>query len=210
MIRKIFSAVAAASVLAVVGGTAQAAGNAKAGLEKSAMCAGCHGEQGFAIAPNFPNLAGQRPGYLVKQIEDFQNNHRYNDTMSPMAQAVASKEDLFDIAAYFAAQKPMKAMDAGSDSKAVKMGEGVYEKGNEKTGLYGCVNCHGPKGRGKSPTNQIFPVIGGQNKDYLVNQLKNFKSGDRKNDPASMMMDVAKRMTDAEIDAVAEYLSTIE
>ena len=127
-----------------------------------------------------------------------------------MASAVASKEDLYDIAAYFASQKPMKAMVAGSDDKAIKHGESIYDKGNVKTGLYGCVNCHGPKGRGKSPTNQIFPVIGGQNKDYLVQQLQDFKTGARKNDPALMMLDVAKRMSDAEIEAVSEYLSTIK
>lgn len=209
MIRKIFSTVAAVSIMAVAGGTAQAAGNAKAGLEKSAMCAGCHGEKGYAIAPNFPNLAGQKPGYLIKQVQDFQKNHRYNDTMSPMAQAVASNEDLYDIAAYFSSQKHMKAMVPGSDSKAIKKGKSIYDKGNMKTGLYGCVNCHGPKGRGKSPSNQIFPVIGGQNKDYLVQQLKDFKTGTRKNDPANMMMDIAKRMSDSEIDAVAEYLSSL-
>lgn len=208
MIRKILSTVAALTMLSAAGG-ALAAGDAKAGFEKSALCHGCHGEQGFAIAPNFPNLAGQKPGYIIKQVTDFQKNHRYNDTMSPMALSVASKDDLYDIAAYFSSQKNMKAMIPGGDDGLIKKGKDIFTNGNPKSGLYGCVNCHGPKGRGKSKSNQIFPIIGGQNKDYLVAQLTNFKSGDRKNDPAGMMGDIAKRMTDKEIDAVTEYLSSL-
>ncbi len=208
MIRKIFSTVAVVALLSAAGGV-QAGGDPEAGFEKSALCHGCHGEQGQAIAPNFPNLASQKPGYIVKQITDFQKNLRYNDTMSPMALSIASKEDLYDIAAYFSSQKPMKAMIPGSDEKLIKKGKEIFEKGNPRTGLYGCINCHGVKGRGKSPSNQVFPVIGGQNKDYLVAQLQNFRSGDRKNDPAGMMGDIAKRMSDAEIDAVSEYLSSL-
>lgn len=197
-------------MLMATAGVAQAAGDPEQGLVKSALCAGCHGETGQAIAPNFPNLASQKAGYLIKQVEDFQKNHRYNDTMSPMALSVASKEDLYDIAAFFSSQKKMTAMIPGSDSKKIKKGKQIFEKGNMKNGLYGCVNCHGAKGRGKSANNHIFPIIGGQNKDYLVQQLNDFKGGARKNDPAGMMADIAKKMSDAEIDAVAEYLSSVQ
>lgn len=208
MIRKILSTVAIAALFSVAGG-AQAAGDPEAGYNASALCHGCHGEQGMAIAPNFPNLASQKPGYIVKQVEDFQQQHRYNDTMSPMAFTIASKEDLYNIAAYFSSQKPMKAMIPGSDEKLIKKGKVIFESGNPESGLYGCINCHGPKGRGKSATNQVFPIIGGQNKDYLIAQLQTFRSGERKNDPAGMMGDIAKRLSDAEIEAVSEYLSSL-
>jgi len=208
MIRRI-SSYAALLLMAAVAGGAQAAGDTKAGFDKSALCHGCHGEQGYAIAPNFPNLAGQKSGYIVKQVTDFQKNHRYNDTMSPMAAAVGTKQDLYDIAAYFSSQKAMKAMIPGSDKKKIDQGKKIYEKGNPRTGLYGCLNCHGNKGMGKSPNNHVFPVLGGQNKDYLVQQLNDFRAGSRKNDPAGMMVDIAKKLSEAELDAVTEYLSSL-
>jgi len=208
MIRKIFSYAAVLIIFSAAGG-AFAAGDPDEGFDKSGLCHGCHGEKGQAIAPNFPNLASQKPGYIFKQVTDFQKEHRYNDTMSPMAAVVASKQDLEDIAAYFSGQAPMTAMIPGSDGGKIAKGKDIYIKGNPKTGLYGCVNCHGNNGRGKSKTNQIFPVIGGQNKDYLTAQLNTFRSGERTNDPAGMMQDIAKRLSDDDIDAVAEYLSSL-
>ena len=210
MIKRISSLLAVLAMVSVAGGAMAAGGDAKAGFEKSALCHGCHGEQGYAIAPNFPNLAGQKPGYIMKQVGDFQKGHRNNDTMSPMAATIADAQDLKDIAAYFSSQKTMKAMIPGSDKKLVDKGKDIFENGNPTSGLYGCVNCHGPKGKGKSETNQIFPIIGGQNKDYLVAQLTTFRSGERANDPAGMMGDIAKRLSEADIDAVTEYLSSIE
>ena len=86
-------------------------------------------------------------------------------------------------------------------------GKFLYVNGNAATNLYGCINCHGENGKGKSPNNSVFPVIGGQHKDYLVKQLNEFRNGKRANDPAGMMSDIAEKMTDVEIDAVSEYLA---
>ena len=180
-----------------------AAGDAAAGKEKSALCQGCHGEDGMSAAPNFPRLAGQYAGYIRKQITDFQRELRKDDTMSGMAATVTEKQDLEDIAAYFANQKPMRGEKTGE----ANLGKNIYLNGNSVTGLYGCVNCHGEEGKGKSPNNSVFPVVGGQHKDYLVKQLNDFRSGTRTNDPAGMMGDIAKKMTNDEIDAVAEYLA---
>lgn len=180
-----------------------AAGDAVAGKEKSALCQGCHGEAGISAAPNFPHLAGQYAGYLRKQIVDFQKELRKDDTMSGMAATITERQDLEDIAAYFATQKIMQGEKAAEN----KSGKNIYVNGNSVTDLYGCVNCHGEDGKGKSPNNSVFPVIGGQQKDYLVKQLNDFRSGARANDPAGMMADIAKKMTDAEIEAVSAYLA---
>ena len=83
----------------------------------------------------------------------------------------------------------------------------IFPFGNPVTGLYGCVNCHGKKGKGLSRNNPYFPIIGGQHKDYLIKQLRDLKSGTRDNDPARMMVAIAKKMSEKEIEAVAEYLS---
>lgn len=182
---------------------AVAKGDSVAGKDKSALCQGCHGEDGMSAASSFPRLAGQYAGYISRQIVDFQKRTRKDDTMEGMADTVTEKQDLEDIAEYFASQKMMH-----SDSPAESLpGKYLYMNGNPATNLYGCINCHGENGKGKSPNNSVFPVIGGQHKDYLVKQLEEFRSGKRSNDPAGMMGDIAKKMTDAEINAVSEYLS---
>ena len=177
-------------------------GDPVAGKDKSALCQGCHGEDGNSAAPNFPKLAGQFANYLQKQVRDFQSEARVDPTMSGMAATVTERQDLLDITAYFASQKQMKGSDGNSAA-----GKKLFLEGNTTSGVYGCVNCHGENGKGKSPNNALFPVIGGQHKDYLVKQLTDFNKGDRKNDPSGMMSDIAKLMTDAEIEAVSDYLS---
>lgn len=177
-------------------------GNPAAGKDKSAMCQGCHGADGNSAAPNFPKLAGQYGDYLRKQVIDFQTGARVDPTMTGMAATVTDKQDLADIAAYFASQKQMKG--TGGTNEA---GRKMYLEGDSARGIYGCVNCHGENGRGKAPDDAFFPVIGGQHKDYLVKQITDLKNGARKNDPAGMMANVAKAMTDSDIQAVAEYLS---
>lgn len=188
----------------IAGGMSAGDGDAKAGKTKSELCQGCHGVDGISIDPTtFPNLAGQFAGYIFKQVQDFQLGNRHDDTMSAMAATVTSREDLKDIAVYYASQKSMKA--SGSDNKT---GAKIFASGNKKLGDYGaCVRCHGKNGKGKGKNNSLFPVIGGQQKAYIIKQLKDFKAGKRANDPAGMMAMVAKGLSDKEIEAVAEYLA---
>ena len=190
----------------IAGGMSVADGDPKAGKTKSELCHGCHGVDGISIDPTtFPNLAGQYAGYIFKQVQDFQLGNRQDDTMSAMAATVTSLQDLKDIAVYFAQQKTMQGKPTGS--AASKTGEKIFAEGVPKAGVYGCVNCHGKDGKGRGKGNSLFPVVGGQQKAYLVKQLKDFKAGTRKNDPAGMMSDIAKKLSDEEINAVAEYLS---
>lgn len=188
----------------IAGGMSTGDGDAKAGKTKSELCQGCHGANGISIDPTtFPNLAGQYAGYIFKQVQDFQLGNRQDDTMSAMAATVTSKQDLKDISVYFASQKQMKASGGSS-----KTGAKLFKSGNKKLGNYGaCVRCHGKNGKGKGKNNSLFPVIGGQQKAYLIKQLKDFKAGKRANDPAGMMAMVAKGLSDKEINAVAEYVA---
>lgn len=187
-------------------GAAHAAGDPKAGKEKSAMCQGCHGEVGIAGAPNFPHLAGQYSQYIERQVMDFQNAKRNDQVMAPMAAAVTDPQDLKDIAAYFSSQKKMGGTPAANKALAGR-GEAIFQKGIADTAVYACAGCHGKDGRGQDANNSLFPVIAGQSKDYLLKQMNDFRSGERHNDPAGMMGAIASKMTDAEIDAVTEYLS---
>lgn len=174
---------------------AVAAGDPKAGEEKAAACMGCHGADGNSEAPNFPKLAGQYAKYIAKQVADFKKELRADDTMGPMAAAVEADQDALDIGAFFAKQTRMKG--AAPSAQA--------DKGKEVFAKYNCGGCHGESGKGKGV--EMFPVLGGQHKDYLVKQLADFKADTRKNDGTTLMSGIAKRMTDAEIDVVADYLS---
>ena len=211
---KTLKAVSVLFALFSVAGGAFAGGDAVAGKGKSELCQGCHGVDGMTVNPECPNLAGQKPGYIYKQVKDFQNALRHNDTMTAMAGLAGSDQDLKDISAYYGSLKMMQGskymMGAPTDKKKIAAGKKIFLNGDPRTGLYGCVNCHGKDGKGKSETNQIFPVIGGQTKDYLAKQLKDFRKADRTNDPANMMMDIAKKLSDAQIDALSEYLGAVD
>ena len=191
--------IAAITTLSVMA-SAHAAGDAEAGKVKSAMCAACHGADGNSPAPNFPKLAGQHADYIVKQLSDFKGGARTDATMNAMA-APLTDEDMANLGAFYASQK-------GSVGKAaedkVEQGQMLYRAGNTASGVTACGACHGSTGAG-NPMSK-FPGLSGQHADYVALQLKNFRSGARANDAGSMMRAIAKKMTDAEIDAVAQYV----
>jgi cytochrome c553 len=199
-----------ASLFAVAGAgqAAELVGNPAAGKEKSAICQGCHGEDGITVNPMCPSLAGQFPKYIEKQIHDFQKEKRVDPIMSGMAAMLTENQDIKDIAAYFSSRKRMDGTTSANRDLATR-GKILFHEGNPDTGLYACANCHGENGKGKSEINNVFPVIGGQTKDYITKQLKDLRSGDRHNDPAGMMGNIAKKLSDEEIDAVAEYASEL-
>ncbi len=181
-------------------GIAHAAGDAEAGKTKSAMCMACHGPDGNSPLPNFPKLAGQHADYVVKQLKAFKAGDRTDATMNGMTAAL-SEQDMADLAAFYAAQTGTVG-EAAADK--VELGETVYRAGNTASGVAACAACHGPAGTGNPMAR--FPSLNGQHADYTVAQLKNFRSGARANDAASMMRGVARKMTDAEIEAVAQYI----
>jgi cytochrome c553 len=176
-------------------------GDPVAGKEKSQLCQGCHGEVGISIEGMAPKLAGQYGKYIAKQVRNFQSGTRIHEIMSAIAQTV-SDDDLADIAAYFASQTKMKG-----DGHDNALGNKLFNHGDMSRMMVACVNCHGVDGKGKSPSNPVFPVIGGQHKDYLRGQLINFRDGDRGNSPGGVMNIITQKMTDEELDALADYLS---
>lgn len=170
-------------------------GDPVAGKEKSANCRGCHGEDGNSVASNSPKLAGQYSDYILSQINNFQTGTRKNPTMTGIVATLTSKRDLIDMAAYFASQKQMTGIPSNN-----LIGQNLNLK-------YGCLGCHGEDGKGRPAYNSIFPVIGGQHKNYLVKQLKDFKSGARDTDVSGAMSELTKKMTNDEIEAISDFLS---
>jgi cytochrome c553 len=182
-------------------GTVQAAGNASAGQTKAATCTACHGPAGSKpIMPTYPKLAGQHASYIAKQLAEFKSATRQDPTMQGMS-APLSEQDMADLGAYFAAQ----AASVGSaDAEKAVAGKKLYEGGDKAKGVSACMACHGPSGAGNPGAG--FPALSGQNKDYVVKQLKAFRTETRSNDVNGMMRDVAAKMSDKDIDAVAEYI----
>lgn len=189
---------------------AAAEGNAEKGREKSQVCQGCHGADGNSYGPEWPNLASQHTSYLTKQIRNFKDGVRKNETMNSMV-AGLNEDDIKDIAAFFSSQS-LVAQDATSnenlDSELIKTGRKIYKGGNRYSGVPACAGCHGPNAVGNGPA--AFPHLAGQKTTYLIKTLKDFKSGARANDPNEIMRNIAAKLTESEIKAVANYVSTLE
>ena len=192
--------IVAALVVMGVASTAYAA-DAERGQKLSATCAACHGADGNSIAPNFPKLAGQHAAYIEKQLADFKSGARKDPIMMGQV-AGLDAEKMADLAAYFS-QQTTKVGSANKD--LVAMGEKLYRGGNKESGVAACIACHGPTGAGNPAAK--FPKLGSQHATYVVKALNDFKDAKRTNDPSKMMQDIAAKMTDAEIKAVAEYIA---
>jgi cytochrome c553 len=199
---------AAASMLALrvgalvgllLGALAAGAAAAQDAPAATATCAACHGDDGNSAIPMFPKIAGLQESYIVKQLRDFQSGRRRSDVMAPVMAAL-KPQDIAPLAAYYSRQA-LKPGQPG-DKKVADVGKLLFYDGNEETGVPACLGCHQPQGRG----HLIYPRIGGQHVEYVKQQLKNFASGDRANDPSRFMRTVAKRLSDEEINAVAAYL----
>lgn len=193
-----FAAWVAASLLPV---QAQVGGNLEAGKAKAATCASCHGVDGNGGAdPTWPKLAGQIPEYIVEQLRLFKTGARKNPIMNGMA-APLSAQDMKDLAAYYAAQKPKPG--AAANKQLALAGQKIYRGGIVATAVPACMSCHGPSGHGIPPR---FPRLGSQSAPYAEKQLLDYEAGRRK-DNDDIMTRIAARMTDAQIKAVSEYLA---
>lgn len=181
-------------------GTLSAEGDIEAGAKKAGTCIACHGVGGVSINAEWPSLAGQGEAYLYKQLVEYQAEEgRSNILMAPMIMDLTD-QDMRDISAYYASlAAPVGIAKDGS----VELGEAIYRGGSE--GIAACVGCHGPAGRGNPAAK--YPGLAGQHAVYIAGQLRMFRSEERSNDSNQMMRGLAHRMTDPEIDAVAEYIA---
>jgi cytochrome c553 len=198
MLKKSVMLVACAGMLVSV--LAYGAGDPTAGKAKSAVCTPCHGADGNSPNPEWPNLAGQLPEYIVKQLHDFKSGVRSNPIMSGIV-ASLSDQDMQDLAAYFAGQE-LKITGA-TDAELAHAGERLYRGGDRQTQVPACMGCHLPNGLG-IPVR--FPRLSGQHARYVELQLQAFKSGQRHND-GDTMVPITARMSEEQIKAVAQYIS---
>jgi cytochrome c553 len=165
-------------------------------------CMSCHGANGHSAGGANPRLAGQHEAYIVKQLHEFKDpKKRGNPIMTPYSQAL-NDQQILDIAVFLAKQTPKDNYKTKS-SLANDLGKKIYRGGIAAKGVPACAACHGPTGAGMP--NQ-YPRLAGQSSEYTKGQLKAFIK-DRKNNES--MHQIAMRMNDEEMQAVADYTSAL-
>lgn len=180
-----------------------AKGSVEAGKAKTQTCVACHGPDGNSTVPNWPKIAGQHEGYLIKQLKEFREGEkgpRFEASMYAMV-ANLTDQDIDDLAAFYASQTQTLGK---AQAQYIEQGERIYRGGNLKSGAAACTACHGPQGMGIDAAN--YPRLAGQHADYIALQLHAFRDKKRTNSPNGMMEDISHRLTDEEIKAVSSYI----
>ena len=178
--------------LAVLPASAQ---DIAAGKAKSQACAACHGVDGNSPSGQFPNLAGQTWRYIYVQLKDYKEGRRSDPVMTPMATSL-SRQEMIDIANYFAAQ-PAKPSTFKTDEGKIKLGKA---KADETL----CSMCH----LGAFAGQNEIPRVAGQQYEYIVKQMRDFKARTRTND-AGNMTSVAQTLNEADIENLAHYITSL-
>jgi cytochrome c553 len=170
-------------------------------------CFPCHGLQGAGDAvAAFPRLAGQLEFYLYKQMKDYASGLRPDPIMSPIAHSLSAAE-MHDVAAYYArAEAPYAPPPRAVHPEVHTLGAELAREGAPERGVPPCMSCHGDEGLGVDPA---LPYLAGQYASYAIDQLTRWRRGERRNDPAHLMEDVARRLTEEEMLAVALFFESV-
>jgi len=194
---------AVASFAATPAPAAAAAPKAKPDLVKGqasfATCASCHGADGNSGTPVNPKLAQQHPEYMVKQLQEFKSGKRANAIMMGFA-AGLSEDDMKNISFWLASQKAKPGF--AKDKDLVKLGERIYRGGIQERQITACAGCHSPNGAGIPAQ---YPRLAGQHAEYIASSLTAYRDGVRNNN--LQMSQVASRLNDREIRALADYIA---
>jgi cytochrome c553 len=174
----------------IVSAAAKVTGDAATGKVRAAACTGCHGANGISPNDSWPNLAGQHAAYLARILGAYKSGAQKDVMMTPIAQGL-SNADVQNLAAYYG------SLSCKTAASGTRVGDAVAGKALAKN----CAACHGETGVASNPA---WPTLAGQKPVYLVNVLKAFRAGLRK-DP--MMAGVARSLSDADIANLAAYFA---
>lgn len=167
----------------------------------ASICSECHGPLGNTSYSPWPNLAGQHSAYLNKQLQDYKSGKlRSNSTMDAIAKTLTDK-DVEEISIYLS---NLPRATGKVPAKYLKRGEQLYRGGDLEKHITACIACHGPNGNGNAEAG--FPSLSGQNALYTVGELQDFKNDLRTNDLNGIMRDIAERMNQEDMEAVAYYV----
>jgi cytochrome c553 len=194
--RNRFVLFAACAVLALAGPPSRAADSA-AGKEKAELCVGCHGENGISQMENMPSLAGPLDQFIQWQLVYFRAGARKNEQMQPIVEQL-NNEDIRNLGAYFASlPAPKAAEDKDPD---------LSKKGAQAAAGRRCALCHTDSYAG----DKAAARLAGQREDYLVKALRDYKSGVRSGGGQAAMAEVARPLSEEEIEALAHYLAHLQ
>lgn len=178
-----------------------AVGDPKSGESKVAVCSACHGADGNSVVGLWPSLAGQNEKYLLKQLRLVKSGDRVIDSMVGLLDNL-DDSDLEDISAFYASKK--NKVGQVEESK-LELGRKLYYAGNLEKGVPSCSACHSPRGLGNGPA--AYPLLSGQQPDYVAKALKDYRSGARINeDPSKIMAAIAYKLDDTEIEALSSFV----
>ena len=199
-------------------------GDAQAGEAKAQLCATCHGAQGIAIVPNFPNLAGQRADYMYWELESYKHGARPQSAMTPLVELL-SDDDMRNLAVYYATMvppAPVQDADAAppADPELLRRGEQLYLHGDAAQGIPPCQGCHGADARGHPRALQVdsagytpyavYPALRGQQSMFLQLTLEEFRAGERTGSTVDRIMNgIGHRLDDGSISALSAWLSSL-
>jgi len=179
------------------------AGNLIATQGKGAAiaCAGCHGANGMpATGTPFPRLSGVPVEYVAKQLFDYRDGSRPNPVMVPIAKALSDAE-IGSLAHYYASQQPPARGTRPGPVAGPQRGRQLARYGDNALAIPACGDCHGSDDTGGGP---MLPPLA-QPAAYTSAQLQAFRAGERRNDTDRVMRELAKRLSDADIQALADY-----
>ena len=163
------------------------------------VCVACHAADGNSVVPANPKLAAQHPEYINKQLQELKSGKRDSAVMKGFA-SMLSDDDMRNVAHWLGAQKPQAG--TSTDKDLVVLGEKIFRGGIPDRQIAACAGCHSPNGAGMPAQ---YPRLSGQHAEYTAGQLTAFRDGVRKN--STQMTQVAAKMNDREIKAVADYVA---
>ena len=173
----------------------------RAGKELVSVCSACHGADGNSLAGIWPSLAGQNYKYLLKQLRLIKSGDREIIEMIGQLDNL-SDQDLKDISAFYSVQNNLIGQ---VEKDKLELGRKLYYSGNLEKGVPACTACHSPRGLGNAPA--AYPLLSGQQPDYVAKSLKDYRSGERLNeDPSKIMIDIAYKLDDNEIEALSSFV----
>lgn len=167
---------------------------AGAKAHKKLKCKKCHGDEGISDEDDSPSLAGQISAYTFKQLYDYKVGIREDKDMRKRVKKMTAKQ-MADVSAYYASLQREDKIESTTIPHLAK-------KGDRSRFLFACEKCHNEKAMKRGLQT---PIIEGQKVEYMTDTLMAFKEGDRSNDHYSVMRKIAGKLSDEEIEALAEY-----
>ena len=174
--------------------------NINSGKELFFSCTKCHGTEGWGnYDGDYPQLAGQHKSVIIKQMMDIRHGKRDNPLMLPVVLEM-NEQDILDVASYISTLKmnPDPGIGEAEDEELVSIQQMYTAQ---------CSTCHGTSGAGDA--SKFYPLLQGQNYEYLLRQLKMIQAGKRKNRNLDMQQKISE-MPDKTLELLADYISRLE